>query len=152
MDAGHEIAKAKWLILAGIAFLITGCVSWGEFIYLITGKTAEATITKTAEVTKRGRFGISTGTKLEVSYSFTEADGTRRTGADTTDLNWSVPTSGKTPVQYTPGVEGDSRLSGKVNWIALSIFAVTLLAVGWFTFRLIRQASAEVHDKKPNRR
>jgi len=152
MDAGREIAKAKWLIIAGILFLVTGCVSWGEFIYLITGKTAEATITKPpTEVTTRGRFGIATGTKLEVSYSFTEADGTRRTGTDTTDLNWPVPASGKTPVQYTPGADGNSRLSGKVNWIALSIFVVTLLAVGWFTFRLIRQASAEVNDK-PKRR
>ena len=152
MDAAQEIGRAKWLILAGLLFLVTGCVSWGEFVYLLAGKTADAKVTKVMEVTKRGRFGISTGTQLEVSYEFTEADGTRRTASDTTDVNWPVPASGKTPVQYTAGADGNSRLSGKVNWIALTIFGVSLLAVGWFTFRLIRRASDEVNDKKPKRK
>jgi hypothetical protein len=152
MDAAQEVGRAKWLILAALVFLVSGCVSWGEFAYLLTGKTADAKITKVAEVTKRGRFGISTGTQLEVSYEFTEADGTRRTASDTADVNWPVPPSGKTPVQYTPGADGNSRLAGKVNWIALSIFGVALVAVGWFTFRLIRRASAEVNDTKPKRK
>ena len=152
MDAGHEIGRAKWVIAAGIAFLVSGCVTWGEFVYLLTGKTADARVTKVVEVTKRGRFGVSSGSQLEVSYDFAEADGTRRTGTDTAALNWPLPASGTTPVQYTPGADGNSRLAGKVNWIALGIFGVLLLTVGVLTFLLIRKARAEVNDTKPKRR
>ena len=145
MDAGKEIARAKWLLLAVLVFLVSGCLSWGEFVYLIGGKTADATVTKVVEVTSK-RWGVETGKRLEVTYTFTEPDGTPRTGTDTADLNWPIPVSKKTLVQYTPGKDGGSRLSGKVNWIALTVFGVAVAAIGLTIVLFVRKARAEAND------
>ena len=149
MDAGRELARAKWLILSGIVFLGSGCISWGEFIYLVAGQTAPATVTQVAAPTVR--FSRGGGRSLEVTYSFTEADGTPRTGSDTVGRDVPVPAS-RTTVQYTPGKGGMSRLAGRTNWVALCVFGGSLLAVGVFGFLVVRRASAEVNDKPKKRK
>ena len=77
MDSENELARAKWLLLSIGLFLITGCMSWGEFMYLVAGNDAQAEVVKAFETTRRGR------TRLTVEYTFSEPDGTRRKGTDT---------------------------------------------------------------------
>lgn len=139
MDSEHELARAKWLIISVLIFLVSGCISWGELVYLFAGEDAQADIEKAYETTRRGWLGGSR--RVTVDYTFTEPDGSRRTGTDTVPSDWVLPENGKVPVRYTPGEDGDSRVAGQVNWVALAFFGLSLAAVGWFGFRLWREAT-----------
>jgi hypothetical protein len=147
MDSESELARAKWLLIFIALFFISGCMSWGEMMYLIVGKDAEARIAKVYESTRRGRFGLARGTYLTVEYSFMESDGTQRTGMDSVALDWPVPESGKVRVRYRAGADGESRLAGHVNWGALALFGVSFGFVGFFAFRLWREASDATRER-----
>jgi hypothetical protein len=149
MDADQELARAKWLLFSGVLFLVSCFLSYAELVYLLRGKQVQATVTSAYETPIRGRFGTVRGMQRTVEYAFTEADGTRRTDSDTVSLDWDLPNNGTVPVQYTPGAEGRSRLAGHVNLVALVIFAVSVVVLGIFGYRLWREASEAT---KPRRR
>lgn len=151
MDSDSELARAKWLLIAGAIFLVSGCVSWGEVVYLLFGRDAQADVTKAYEVTRRGRFGVGGRTRLTVEYSFSEPDGTRRTGTDTVPTDWFDQPGGKVEVRYTAGANGSSRLAGHVNWVGLGFFGLSVGLLGFFGFRLWREASDATRDRKPRR-
>ena len=142
----NELARAKWLLLGIVLFLISGCMSYGEITYFLNGHDTEADITKTYE--SRGRRG---GTSLTVEYAFAEPGGTRRKGMSSVATDWSVPNNGKVPVRYTAGADGSSRLAGRVNWIGLGLFAVSVGCVGVFVVRLLREGAAEPEPRRRTR-
>jgi hypothetical protein len=152
MDHENELARAKWLMLAAAIFLVSGCLSWDELIYLISGRETQADVTKAFEVTKRGRLGMSEQRRLTVEYSFADTDGKRRIGTDTVSPDWPLPGGGKVAIQYTAGADGSSRLAGHVHWVGLTLFALSLGAMGIFGFRLWREASEATRDQKPRRK
>lgn len=141
MDADHEIARAKWLLGALAILLLSSCISWGELTYLVMGRETQADVDKAYVVTRRGRFGTNQGQQLCVDFSFNEPDGTRRTGTDTVRVDWPADIGGKATVRYTPGANGKSRLAGHVNWLGVSLFALSVGCVAVFGFRLLREAS-----------
>jgi len=155
MDMDNEIARAKrllkWLFVCGAIFLMSCCVCYGEIVYLFSGRKIEATVTNVYETVKRGRFGQSTGTTVTVEYSFTQPDGLQRTGSDTVDPNWQFPETGTVLVQYTSGEEGRSRLAGKVNWLGISLFTASVVALGVFVFRIWREAREATQPTKRKR-
>jgi hypothetical protein len=151
MDRDSELARAKWLLFSGILFLVSCFICYGELMYLLRGKQTRATLTKAYEVTRRGRFGLSSGTVLTVEYTFVEPDGTRREDSDTVSPDWELPSDGTVPVQYTPGSEGRSRLAGHVNWFGIGFFAVSVVVLGVFGYRLWREAS-EATKPRPSKR
>ena len=59
---------------------------------------------------------------------------------------------GKVAIQYTAGADGSSRLAGHVNWVGLTLFALSLGAMGMFGFRLWREAAEATGDQKPRRK
>jgi hypothetical protein len=138
MDQEFELARFKWILLALVVFIISGCLSWGELMYLVTGKDAEANIGKVYEVTKKGSKWLS------IEYSFSEPDGTSHNGDLNAALDWRPPANGKVPVRYTPGKDGNVRLAGAVNWIALGCFGGSMALVAFFGIRLFLQARREV--------
>ncbi len=150
MDSDNEIARAKWLLISAVIFLVSGCVSWGELVYLVAGHDAQADVVKAYEVT-RGRLSRKQQ-RLTVDFSFTEPNGTRRTGTDTVPTDWPLPVGGKVPVRYTAGADGSSRLAGHVNWVGLTFFGLSVAAIGVFGFRLWREASEATSDRKPKRK
>jgi hypothetical protein len=152
VDTDSELARAKWLLFSGAFFLASCFICWGELAYLLRGRRTDATVTKAYEVTRRGRFGIGSSTALTVEYAFAEPDGTRRTGSDTVPPDWDLPPNGKAPVQYTPGEDGRSRLAGHVHWAGLAIFAVSVVVLGFFGYRLWREASEATRPARPRRR
>jgi hypothetical protein len=144
MGQENELARAKWLMLCALVFLISTCVSYQEFAYLINGRDAEADITKVYE--SRGRRG---STSLTAEYTFTEPGGTSRKGMESLPIDWDGPRSGKVPIRYTPGEDGSSRFAGRVRWLGVGFFAISLGAVLVFAFQLLREGA---EDSKPRRR
>lgn len=115
MDNDSEIRRAKWLAIAGFIFLASGCYSYQELIYLVRGRTTQATILRVYEVTKHGRFGQETGTHQVVEYQFVDSDGKSRRDSDEISSNWDIPPIGTIAVIYTPGPKGLSRLADHTN-------------------------------------
>ena len=152
MDTDNEIARAKWLLISAAIFLVSGCVSWGEVVYLISGHDAQADVVEAYEVKRGGKFGRGGQTRLSVDYTFNEPDGTRRTGTDMVSPDWPMPSGGKVPIRYTAGAEGNSRLAGQINWIGLMFFGMSIAAMGMFGYRLWLEASEETSDRKPRRK
>lgn len=152
MDHDSEIARAKWLLFSGALFILSCFICYSELKYLIRGKQIQAKVTDAYEVTRRGRFGLSRGTVLTVEYAFTEPDGTRRTDSDTVSTDWKLGSDGTVSVQFTPGADGRSRLSGHVNWFGIVIFVVSVGVMSFFGFRLWRQASEATKPSKAKRR
>jgi hypothetical protein len=152
MDRDSELARAKWLLFSGVLFIVSCFICYSELMYFLRGKQTQATITKAYEVANRGRFGISRGTLLTVEYTFTEPDGTRRADSDTVRPDWELPSNGTVPVQYTPGSEGRSRLSGHVNWFGIGFFVLSVGVLGVFGYRLWREASEATKPRHSKRR
>jgi hypothetical protein len=150
MDRDNEFGRAKWLALSGLAFVISCFVVYDEVVYLVRGRVATANVTSAYEVTTR-RFGVVTGKSLTVEYTFTEPDGTPRSGSDTVSASWVLPETGGIPVRYTPGAEGRSRLAGHFYWAGVVFFFVALLVMGVFGYRLWREAKEAYEPKKPKR-
>lgn len=148
MDADSEIKKAKWLFGAGLLFLFSCYLTYGELAYLIRGRQTEATITNTQEFVHRGRFGLGGSQRLAVEYTFTEPDGTHRQDSDTVSPEWNIPEKGNVTVQYTPGRNGRSRLAGHVNWFGLALFGISVTVVGVAGYRLWHQAAEATSGRK----
>jgi hypothetical protein len=146
MNSSNELAKAKWLLIAILIFLVSTYLCYAEVAYLVSGRETQANVTSVYEVTKRGRFGINRGKNLRIEYAFAEPDGTRRTDSVTTSTDTIVgPT---VPVRYTPGVNGRSRLSGHVNWLGIILFVGSLVAMGIFGYRIWRDYSEGMKPRK----
>jgi hypothetical protein len=149
MDMDNELARAKWLLFSAALLLVSCCITYGEAVYLVKGRQTDATITRVYEETLRGRFGANRGQRLTVEYSFAEPDGTRRRDSDTVSLDWDIPSTGKIPVQYTPGAEGRSRLAGHANWFGIGFFAVSVVLLVLFALGLYREmADTSPRSKK----
>ena len=56
VDQDSEIARAKWLLIAGLVFIVSLFIVYQELAYLVNGRDAVATVEKTYEAS-RGRFG-----------------------------------------------------------------------------------------------
>ena len=147
MNEESKVARLKWDFFGLIALIVCGLFSYGEMTYFILGRTAEANLTKAEEITVRsGRFGARTSQKLSLEYAFVEADGTRRTGRDTVDLDWAFPADKKVAVRYTPGNDGKSRLAGGFEWLWLVAFGIAMVVWIYFIIRFILHVRAETRD------
>jgi hypothetical protein len=150
MDMDHELRRAKWLLITALFFCISACFTWGEFLYLVTGKEAVGNVGKVYEVTKRS-YGSESRT-LSVEYTFFESDGTLRSGVQSLSRDWPVPQDGKVKILYTPGKDGNSRLVGHANWVAIGLFALTSTVMLFFVFRLFREAYIATREELPRRK
>ena len=144
MFTKYSLGVRLFFLFFGL-FLVSGCMSWGELMYLVFGKTADARLTKVYESTGRTR------QYLTVEYSFTEADGRQRTGMDTVSLDWPVPASSKVTVRYRTGEYGDSRLIGNTKWGVLALFGILFGLVAFFAIRLWLEASNAVSENPGKR-
>ena len=141
MDADAELRKAKWLLIAGAAFCVSGCFSLSELNYLVRGETAAGTITEVLD-TDRGRPGRRRAVRL-VKFRYEEADGTRRKQDAEFPPGWPPPGGEpEVPVRYVPGSEYSGRIAGTGRVWPLWVFGGSLLALGWFGWRLSREANA----------
>lgn len=79
MDQDNELARFKWLLFAGIMFLISGYYSISELRFAVSGKTIEASLTQVKQTMSTGR---RSRPRLSFEYQFAEADGKTRSERD----------------------------------------------------------------------
>jgi len=139
VDTDDELKRAKWLLGSLLVFFISCFYCYDELLYLLRGKTATATIGEVYEV--RGRRG---SVHLKVEYTFSEADGTARKGADNVSVDWTPPSSGSTEVDYIAGNKERSRLAGNVRWVPVSIFFISIAFVAFTIFQFWREAHTPI--------
>jgi hypothetical protein len=142
-----DMAKAKWVLIGAGLFFVSCFMVWSELMYLLKGKVATATLTEAYEVQQRGRFGSVRGSRIELEYRFTEADGTPRAGSARVSTSWEPP-PGPLQVEYTPGANGRSRFKGDVNWFWVLIFFGSLIALIVFILMMAREARELDRPKK----
>ena len=146
MDEEVELRRLQFVLIAFVAVVITGYISWGELRYKILGRSAEATVTQSREEQRRSRHGRRYRI-LVVEYTFSEADGTRRNDRD--EVSPGTPVSRPTTRgQYLPGVAHSSRLTGQENVFAVLIFVGSLAWMGYSIFRIAREANAPIKTSR----
>ncbi|MFK7778754.1 MAG: hypothetical protein QM501_11670 [Gimesia sp.] len=143
-DEEEELAKLKWILIAGIAFLVTGYLSFQELKFAVWGTTAEANVTRTFETRASRRSRL-----LAVEYTFTDKEGKHHSERDDVPIDWPTP-GPKVNIQYMPGVEDSSRLEGHSSKIAVWIFFGCCVWLGYSGFQLYQLASEAV-DGPPRR-
>jgi hypothetical protein len=148
MDQENEIAKAKWLLISGVVFLVASYLTYREIVYLFQGHNAEGQVVRVFEVTRHRRSFFNRRNNLIVEYSFVEANGTQRSGSDTVRPSWQYPEDGAVMIRYTPGKAGRSRLAGQVNWFGVVLFAVSVGAMVLFSIRLWVRAAEETRPRR----
>lgn len=147
MDHDEEIMRGKWLIITVVVFFFSSCITWGEFVLMISGKETEADINSIYPTqVKTGRFSRSAA--LTVEYAFREPDGTNRKGMFNVSTDWQPPIDGKLKVVYTPGADGRARLAGRPNVLVLTFFFGTLAVMGFFAFKLWQEANEEYKPRR----
>lgn len=137
MEVDNEVARFKWMLGAGLMFLVSGCFSVGELRYAVSGTTTDAQLLEVKEVVSRGRWGRQY-TNLSVSYHFTDTAGGERTEKDLVPDDWPIASTPTIAVQYIPGKPEWSRLSGNRRDWALIVFGLSLCGVGWFGVMVYR--------------
>jgi hypothetical protein len=142
-----EIARGKWLLVAGAFFLASIVVCYGEIMYLMTGKDVQATVAS-AKLYRN----VNTDRKvLTIEYEFTDAENNHRKRTDNVDPAWEAKIQGgKVPVRYRPGKDGSARLAGEVNWFGPIFLGVSLLGLGYAGFLLWKEAN-DTGPRKPKR-
>jgi hypothetical protein len=148
MDAENELARAKWVLMGGVVFVVSSIFSYRELDYALRGNKTQATVAKRYKI-RTGRYGTSEALRIE--FNFVEPDGTKRQGYDTVGTDWQAPADGLIRIQYTAGENGRSRLAGRANWLPIIILLASLGLLGFFGFRLWREA-AEATRPRPRKR
>ena len=156
MDGHDEAKKVKVLMYVTIAFLVSLYVSYGELAYLRLGKKTTAKLTKAyLKVSESDRTNEKS---VEIKYKFAEPDGTHRIGSDSMPGGWRPKNwdpdmeTGEVEIQFTPGEDGRSRVTGHVNWIGLVLFFVLLSVLGFQAFSFWREVQDAIKPSGEKRR
>ncbi len=120
MDADAEAAKLKFMLVVVAVFLISCYMSCQELKFATKGKLIEATVTDIKERQTRR------STVREVYYDYRREDNQIWHGHAGVSDDYSVPRGTKIQIEYTGE---DTRLAGQRNWVGLSIFFISLLAM-----------------------
>lgn len=97
MDTDAETKRFKWLLMAGMLFVVSAFFSWSELKYALFGKQVEARLVKVVDTTDPGRRGRAV---MAVHYEFADPDGTTRNETDRLPTTWDRPSGQTIPVQY----------------------------------------------------
>lgn len=139
MDMDDEMRRLKWMLAAGVLFLVSAYFSWRELKYVMFGTQTDATLVRVYETTEPGRRGRLREI-LAVEYQFKESGGTVRKETDTLQIDTDRPTGPTVRVQYLDGSVGRSRLSGNTRRIWLLLLFASLSFLGFKVFQLIRES------------
>ena len=152
MDGRDELIKARVVIGVGVMFLFSAWYSFAELTYLTFGSDVTATVTKVTLVTNRSRYGADRGQQLMITATWADADGTRRKDDFTTRVDFPAVEGGPIRLRTTRGEDGRARPAGQVQWVAIVLFAVSLLAFIFFCVQMVRESNEAYRPRKPRRR
>jgi hypothetical protein len=148
IDQDAELKRFKWLLGAGLSFLISGYFSYDEMKYAIWGKTAEAHVYEARETI---RSSLRSPPMVSLKYTFTESDGTPRSEFDSIPANSPFAQLQTVTVQYLPGVEKSSRIAGRVRLMAILFFCGSVVWLAGSIIGLVREANRPI-ARGPGRR
>ncbi|MDA0833972.1 MAG: hypothetical protein O2955_05360 [Planctomycetota bacterium] len=149
-ETESEALKLKWLLIAGVAFLVSAYYSYREFKYLVWGKTVAAVVTRTYEHQELSRRGRKKTVRV-VEYAFDDENNTNWRERDTVPLKRTI-TEPLVAVQYLPGERKSSRLEGNSHYFAVWVFLGCVTWLGYSFFRLYQEANEPVRRARPGSR
>lgn len=131
-----EIFRAKVLAVAVLILLVSMVATWYEMKYVVWGQTVEARVVE-GPVERKTTRRFRERSETLVKYSFFDPELKKnRTEEDRVPAEWRANETvlpGQTnpartaTVQFLPGDEFSSRIDGRVNWLAMTIFFGSLL-------------------------
>lgn len=136
MDTDAETKRFKWLLIAGILFVVSAFFSWSELKYALFGKQVEARLVKVVDTTDPGRRGREV---MAVHYEFADSDGTTRNETDRLPATWDRPSGQTIPIQYLSGSPDSSRVVGNTRRVWILIFLGSLVFFGFKVFQIYRE-------------
>lgn len=148
-DQKAELTKARIMLSAMVAFLISACFSYQEFQYALFGKTTTATLLRAFETYDLSRHGRRIP-KRGLKYRFTTSDGEYYERTVFVKMNYPVPQNGVIEVEYRAGRPDVSRVYGTHNTRSLVVFGCCVLWLGYSGLRLYKEAKRTLPN--PNRR
>jgi hypothetical protein len=151
VEVDDEVAKFKWMLGAGLMFLISGCFSVSELRYAVSGTTTDAQLLEVKEVVSRGRWGRR-HTNLQVHYQFNDGAGGSRSEADTVSTDWPFASEDTISVQYIPGKAEWSRIAGNRRDWAVIVFGLSLCGVAYLGFQLYQAVNNPIARTPRGRR
>ncbi len=151
MDDENELAKAKWVLIFGIFFLVTTYFAINEMRYITFARQSDGVVTGVKATVAIGRRGRRIP-KLQVDFQFTDQSGTLKAGKQELSPDADVPTVGGIRVEYLAGVEGSARIlrPGSSTW-PIGCFAAAVFALGFFIIKLAREANAPIKTTRKRR-
>jgi hypothetical protein len=149
MDQDDELKRFKWLLFAGLLFLITGYFSYKELKYAIWGHSVDAQVTEIKKWVRTSR--RSESPMIDLTYSYKEADGTGRSGMDSVNESWVQGDLTTVRIQYFAGVEGSSRIKASERLMPVYVFLAAVLWLAYSIFKLVREANTPI-ARGPGRR
>lgn len=155
-DAGRGFAAVVfYTVLFGPLILIASVVmSWVELRYLVSGVTADAQVVRIYEVDDYRRNTVGS---YRVEYRFTEGGGggVVRSEEDTVRSldGWPFKNNrAVVTVEYLPGVEDRSRLSGHRRlWVAIPL-VVTVVVLAGAVIKAALMYRADVREGRRGRK
>lgn len=141
-DFQAELGRIKWLLGAGVIFLVSAYFSYAELKYLVWGRTVEASVVSFEHTTRSGRRGRRIPAII-LTYRFKD-DSQERTEKDTIASDGKNPSDPSAKIDYMPGKPGISRLAANRNWVALIIFCGSLGTMVMFIIRIARMANTPI--------
>jgi hypothetical protein len=134
IDVGAEGTRATLWIFVLILFLVSAWFARGELRYVIWGRTAEAQVLRTYQMT--GRHNV---TYHYVESQYLDAAGHSVTDNDGISADWQSPLSGKVKVSYISGETRPSRLAAHQHYLAIMFFAVCVAALAFVVIKWWRE-------------
>src|SRR5687768_4237654 len=132
MDTDEEVGRLKWLLIGGIAFIISGCFSYQEMKYTTGGREVDAVVTGVKDIEERGRRGRVREKRL-VEYTFKDNSGAERREKDKVDRDFPAQPGRKVSVEY---LSDRSRLKGNDNMFWVYVFLASLAFVVFKIFMI----------------
>jgi len=129
MDDENELQKAKYVLIFGLAFLISGFLALNEVRYMVFANAADAKVMRVYQTEEVGRRGRRIP-KLGVEYQFNDKAGAPVTAKNQVNVETVIPEGGSIRVEYLAGVKDSSRIIGAGNaaW-PIGGFVVSLLGL-----------------------
>lgn len=152
MDDGSEIQKAKWVIVFGLVFLISGYFALNEVRYMVFATSAEAQVMRVYQTVDYGRRGRRIP-KLGVEYQFTDKSGASVTAKNSVNVETVIPEGASIRVEYIAGVKDSSRIIGAGNaaW-PIGGFVLSCLGLTFFIVKLAREANEPIKTTRKKHR
>ncbi|MCA9081312.1 MAG: hypothetical protein KDA58_12185 [Planctomycetaceae bacterium] len=149
MNDDSELQKFKFVLIAGIFFLVSAWYAAQELRYAVFSTRTDAVVNETRiEIVKerRGRRIKRTVEvpKLAISYQYADASGSTVHGEAMADPDANFEPGQTIAVQYLDGVDDSERIVALTSLWSVYAFLGSLAVMGYFIWQMAREANAPI--------